>query len=206
MGLFNKGICPICNENTSMLTKSTLKYNNDYICQNCLSKLLNSKVFITKIKNMQIDELRNFVENYEVVKENEKIERDIKKANARKLCEEKKAKLKQEHEKQKIIKQQNHEKNMNTIRSYQNGKKIKQVMILNTVNDSRKSFSSSVIKGTVGNFALGPIGAISGAVSGKNKISSKTTFLVEYMNGSKETKTVDNNSKEYKELSKYIKF
>lgn len=164
MGLFNKGNCPICNSNTSMLTKSSQKYNNDYICQDCLKKLINSKIFITKIKDMPIDELKKIVENY------------------------------------------TNDNNSNTVKTYQSIKKIKQVMVLNTVNDSKKSFSSSVVRGAVGNFALGPIGAIGGAISGKNKIASKTTFLVEYTNGSKVTKTVDNNSKEYKELCKYIKF
>lgn len=164
MGLFNKGNCPICNSDTSMLTKSSQKYNNDYICQDCLKKLLNSKIFITKIKNMSIDELKEIVKNH------------------------------------------TNENKSNTIKTYQIGKKVKQVIVLNTVNDSKKRFGSSVVRGAVGNFALGPIGAIGGAISGKNKITSKTTFLIEYTNGDKVTKTVDNNSKEYKELCKYIKF
>lgn len=206
MGLFNKGVCPICDENTNMLTKTAVKYNNDYICQSCFNKLLNSKISITKIKSMEIDELKSIVGNFEIYKENVRVENEIKKEEERKKYEEQKAKLKKDREKLKALRQQEYEKTMKSIKSYQDGKKIKQVMILNTVNDSRKSFGSSVAKGVVGDLAFGPVGAISGAISGKNKISSTTTFLIEYMNGSKVTKTVDNNSKEYKELCKYIKF
>jgi hypothetical protein len=95
------------------------------------------------------------------------------------------------------------EQDRRIINSYNRGKQIKQVMILNTVNDSKKSFTSSVVRGTVGS-VLGPVEAVGGALSGKNKITSKKTFLIEYMNGNKITKTVDTNSKEYKELCKYI--
>lgn len=177
MGLFNKGACPICQYEVGLLTKSNIKHGDDYICQKCLSKLLKAKVFITKIKDIPIDDLKKIVEDYDYnieirESENEKKYKDLERYS------------------QAIV----------------NKKKIKQVMVLNTVNDSKKSFSSSVVRGAVGNFALGPIGAIGGAISGKNKIASKTTFLIEYQDGHKETKIVDNNSKEYKELCKYIKF
>ena len=53
--------------------------------------------------------------------------------------------------------------------------------------------------------ALGPVGLVGGALSGKNKITSKTTFLIEYQDGHKETKIVDTNSSEFNKLCKYIK-
>lgn len=167
MGLFSKGVCPICYLETGWTSKSSCKYNDDYICQNCLKKILGSKVYIGKIKEMPVDELQAIVNNYDV----QKVERK--------------------------------EQDRRIVESYNRGKQIKQVMILNTVNDSQKSFSSSVVRGAVGS-VLGPVGAVGGALSGKNKVTSTTTFLIEYMNGNKVTKTVDNNSKEYKELCKYI--
>lgn len=83
-------------------------------------------------------------------------------------------------------------------------KKIVKTTILNTINDSRKKAGSSLVRGAVGGALFGGVGVVAGAMSGKNKIESKTTFLVEYASGKKETKTVDNNSKEYKELCMYL--
>ncbi len=54
----------------------------------------------------------------------------------------------------------------------------------------------------MGGSILGPAGLIAGAASGKNKNS--TTFLIEYKTGKKDTKTVKNDSIEFKELCKYI--
>ena len=85
-----------------------------------------------------------------------------------------------------------------------NNKKIIKTTILNTINDSRKSAGSSLVRGAVGGYLFGVAGVAAGAVSGKNKIESKTTFLVEYASGKKETKTVSNNSKEYQELVKHL--
>lgn len=86
----------------------------------------------------------------------------------------------------------------------QQDKKIVKTTILNTINDSRKKAGSSFIRGAVGGGLFGVAGLAAGAMSGKNKIESKTTFLIEYASGKKEPKTVDNNSKEYKELCKYL--
>lgn len=85
-----------------------------------------------------------------------------------------------------------------------NNKKIVKTTILNTINDSRKSAGSALVRSAVGGHLFGLAGIAAGAVSGKNKIESKTTFLVEYASGKKETKTVNNNSKEYQELVKHL--
>ena len=86
----------------------------------------------------------------------------------------------------------------------QQNKKIIKTTILNTINDSRKKAGSSLVRGAVGGALFGGVGVVAGAMSGKNKIESKTTFLIEYASGKKETKTVNNNSKEYQELCKYL--
>lgn len=80
-------------------------------------------------------------------------------------------------------------------------KKIKKVTIVS--NDSRKKVSSTIARGAVGGALLGPVGMVGGALSGKNK--NTTTFLIEYINGNKETKIVDNESEEFKKLCNYIK-
>lgn len=68
--------------------------------------------------------------------------------------------------------------------------------------DSRKSATSSIVRGAVGGALLGPIGLIGGAVSGKNK--KTTTFLIYYSNGSKKIITVKNRSFEYKKYIQYL--
>lgn len=79
-------------------------------------------------------------------------------------------------------------------------KKILKTKIVD--NDQRKSAASGVIRGAVGTALLGPIGLVAGAVSAKNK--KNTTFLIEYEDGSRDTKTVKTGSGEYKKLIKYI--
>ena len=81
---------------------------------------------------------------------------------------------------------------------------ISKVMIVGANSDSRKSVGSSIIRGTIGSALLGPVGLVGGALSGKNKVTSKTTFLVEYEDGHRETKVVDNDSSEFKKLCKYL--
>ena len=81
--------------------------------------------------------------------------------------------------------------------------KIKYTKILNSNVDSRKSFSSSAMRGVVGAAVFGPIGAIAGAASGKNKKKTEVTFLIVYKSDKKETKTVEINSTLY---NKYIEF
>ena len=84
-------------------------------------------------------------------------------------------------------------------------KTIKQVIIVNNSSDSRKKVGSTVIRGTIGNAMLGSAGLVGGALSGKNKVSNKTTFLIEYEDGHRETKEVDNDSHEFKKLCNYLK-
>lgn len=68
--------------------------------------------------------------------------------------------------------------------------------------DSRKSLTSAAIRGAVGSVVAGPVGLAAGAVSGKNK--SKTTFVIEYSNGTKKVETVKTNSTKYKEYLLYL--
>lgn len=84
-------------------------------------------------------------------------------------------------------------------------KTIKQTMIVNSSYDSRKKVGSTLIRGAVGSALLGPVGLVGGAMTGKNKISNKTTFIVEYEDGHRETITVDNDSSEFKKLCNYLK-
>ncbi len=84
-------------------------------------------------------------------------------------------------------------------------KTIRQVMIVGNNTDSRKKVGSTVVRGAVGGALLGPAGLVGGALSGKNKVIGKTTFLIEYEDGHRETKTVDNNSTEFNKLCNYLK-
>lgn len=69
-------------------------------------------------------------------------------------------------------------------------------------NDSRKSASSSVIRGSVGGLILGPIGLVGGLLSGKNR--NKTTFLLSYSDGSKKTLTVKTGGLLFNQLIKFM--
>ena len=118
-----------------------------------------------------------------------------------------------EEEKAKYERQQEAREQFRSLAEQKQSKrKIKQTSILNTVNDSRKKVGSSVIRGTVVGTVAGAVnpvaglaGIAGGAMSGKNKTNSTTTFLIEYEDGHRETKTVKNNSAEYNKLAKYIK-
>lgn len=88
---------------------------------------------------------------------------------------------------------------------YRQKKTIKSVAIIGSSSDSRKSATSSIARGAVGGAILGPAGLVGGALSGKNKVSNQTTFLIEYYDGHRESKTVENNSSEFNKLIKYIK-
>lgn len=83
-------------------------------------------------------------------------------------------------------------------------KTISKVMIVGSTSDSRKKVGSSVVRGAVGGTLLGPVGLVGGALSGKNKVTNETTFLIEYEDGHRETKKVDNNSYEFQKLCKYL--
>lgn len=81
---------------------------------------------------------------------------------------------------------------------------IKKVIIVNGSSDSRKKMGSSIMRGAVGGALLGPAGLVGGAVSGKNKVTNYTTFLVEYEDGHRETLTVITGSGEFNKLCKYL--
>lgn len=79
------------------------------------------------------------------------------------------------------------------------GKKIIKTAIVS--EDSRKSAVSAVTRGAVGAALTGGIGVLAG-LSAKNK--KTTTFLIEYSDGSRATKTVKTNSSEFKQYCKYL--
>lgn len=68
-------------------------------------------------------------------------------------------------------------------------------------DDSRKKVVSTVARGAVGGFILGPVGLLA-AASGKNK--HKVTFFVKYKDGTSETRTVDQGSIAYEEFCKHL--
>lgn len=98
-----------------------------------------------------------------------------------------------------------YEKQLARQEQLKRSKTIKQVIIVNNSSDSRKKVGSTVIRGAIGNAMLGSAGLVGGALSGKNKVSNKTTFLIEYEDGHRETKEVDNDSHEFKKLCNYLK-
>lgn len=79
-------------------------------------------------------------------------------------------------------------------------KTIEKTRIIDT--DSRKSLSSSIIKGSVAGWILGPIGLLGGSLSAKNRKS--TTFLIFFTDGSRKTVTVRNNGFDYKRYIRYL--
>lgn len=85
-----------------------------------------------------------------------------------------------------------------------NRNKIIKTAIISNTTDSRKKAGSTIIRGAVGGSILGPVGMLGGAMSGKNKVTNKTTFLIEYADGHRETKEVKNNSIDFKYLCDYL--
>lgn len=83
-------------------------------------------------------------------------------------------------------------------------KTISKVVIVGSTSNSRKKVGSSIVRGAVGGTLLGSVGLVGGALSGKNKVTNETTFLIEYEDGHRETKKVDNNSYEFQKLCKYL--
>ncbi len=79
-------------------------------------------------------------------------------------------------------------------------KKIIKTIIVG--QDSKKSTASTIGRGAIGGFLLGPVGLVGGALSGKNK--NKTTFLIIYDDGSRETMDVKNGSLLYKTYISYL--
>ena len=82
-------------------------------------------------------------------------------------------------------------------------RKIVSTEILDSYTDSRKSASSSFIRGAVGGALFGGVGALAGGLSGKNKNKSMITFLVKYNDGTQDTQTVKTGSLIY---NTYIQF
>lgn len=76
---------------------------------------------------------------------------------------------------------------------------IKKVIIVE--QDVRKSAVSTVGRAMIGFGILGSIGLLAGA-TGKNKHT--TTFQIMYDNGRSETKTVKNNSREFKYYCQFL--
>lgn len=83
-------------------------------------------------------------------------------------------------------------------------KKIVSTEILTTTTDSKKSASSTLIRGAVGGALLGPAGMLAGGLSGKNKIQAMTTFLITYDDGSQQTDTVKNDSIMYTTYMQFL--
>ena len=79
-------------------------------------------------------------------------------------------------------------------------KRIAKTVIVDST--SRKSAASGVARGLVGNAILGPVGALAGAGSAKSK--GKTTFLVVYSDGSRDTQTVKTGGLLYKSYLQYL--
>lgn len=80
--------------------------------------------------------------------------------------------------------------------------KVKQPKAQVISTTSQKSLLSSLSRGAVGSF-LGPIGAIAGIATGKNK--HKTTFVTRGILGNKKVVTAKNGSKKFKKLAKKCK-
>lgn len=83
-------------------------------------------------------------------------------------------------------------------------KKIVSVEILGTSNESRKSASSSLMRGAVGGALLEPAGLLAGGLSGKNKTKNKTTFLITYDDGTSMNQTVEDNGILYNSYMSFI--
>lgn len=84
--------------------------------------------------------------------------------------------------------------------TFKPSKAIQKTMIVNS--DSRKSATSGIARGMLGGFIFGPIGALGGVLSAKNK--QTTTFLIVYKDGTQETRTVEVDGLEFNEYIKYL--
>ena len=58
MGLFKTENCPICERPTGAMSKSSAKYNGVFVCQSCAKKLSANNIFLLKLKNYPLEELR----------------------------------------------------------------------------------------------------------------------------------------------------
>lgn len=75
--------------------------------------------------------------------------------------------------------------------------KIVSVEIVNNSTETKKSASSSLVRGAIGGALFGGAGLLAGSLSGKNKSIDKTTFLITYDDGTSMTRTVKNNGIEF---------
>lgn len=195
--MFGKGNCPVCEKETNAFNRTTIKHTNGYICQECMKILSNNNINAFNVKKNSLEELQKII--YEI---NINIKEKLQKQEL--LKQEKLQKqelLKQERKLQQEINQKNYIEYQN---QKVNSKTIKKTIIVGNVSDSRKKVGSTVMRGMVGGALLGPAGLVGGAMSGKNKTSNKVTFLIEYNDGHRETKIVENNSKEFKNLCNYL--
>jgi len=108
-----------------------------------------------------------------------------------------------EEEKAYKIKLKDKEEAEKRIQELLEQEKLKKTIVKTMIvaGDSRKSVGSVATRGLAGGLLFGPAGAIVACSTGKNVNS--TTFLIEYADGHRETRNVENNSSEY---NKYIKF
>lgn len=83
-------------------------------------------------------------------------------------------------------------------------KKIVSTEIMDSHIDSRKSVSSSLVRGAVGGALLGPAGLLAGGLSGKNKNSQMITFLVKYNDGSSDIQTAKKGSLTYNTYMQFL--
>ena len=148
-------------------------------------------IIFLKVKKTKQEETLKYNNNLMSNEEKEKYELKLQK---RKMKNEKREKS---NISKKIVKEEKRKK----LKDYLT---ISKVMIVASNQDIQKKFGSSVIRGAIGDFLLGPIGLVGGALSGKNEVSNKTTFLIEYADGHREIKTVDNDSNTFKKLCKYL--
>lgn len=144
-----------------------------------------------KVKKSKTRKLLMYKNNLMGDEEREKYELKMRKKDLKKK---KKDELK-------ILKKQSKQEKKKKLKDYLT---INKVMIVASNQDIQKKFGSSIIRGAIGDFLLGPIGLVGGALSGKNEVSNKTTFLIEYVDGHREIKTVNNDSNEFKKLCKYL--
>lgn len=83
-------------------------------------------------------------------------------------------------------------------------KKIVSTEIIDSYNDSKKSASSTLIRGAIGGALFGGVGALAGGLSAKNKNTQHTTFLVKYDDGSQDVQTVKNGSLFYNTYMQFL--
>ena len=185
-----------------------MKYNDENICQKCSFILAKYNINILNYKKYTLDQLKNFVNQQKEikVKEKQQIEQlDYIIDKYPNTATNNNNESYKDVEQKPVINNSTNNQYQALLEKRKQAKTIKQVIIIGNETDARKKVGSTVIWGAVGGFALGPVGLIGGALSGKNKVKTKVTFLVEYEDGHKETKVVDNNSSEFNKLCQYIK-